>query len=53
MPEFIYKLIGTPPPGLVPGEYDCEFVKMETKRTKKGALETTVLLRVKKEKKQE
>jgi hypothetical protein len=47
--EFTYKIIGTPPPGLLPGEYHCEFKELKVKSTKKGN-ETLIVLKVTKEK---
>lgn len=49
MYKFIYKIINKIP-GLLPGEYNCEFIGLKVKTTKKG-LQSILTLRIMKERK--
>jgi len=43
---FKYKVIGDIP-GLIPGEYNCELVKLEVKTTKTHSPESLITLKIK------
>ena len=44
--KFIYKLIGKPPAGLIPGTYICEFIELKTKKNSKGRIVTEIRLNI-------